>query len=93
MFTIEGGFHQPKYKVYYINSFPEFFTKLVKEKMKEKGVTEESSLAHINQCINEVLELECARHRLKRDSKQHMKLTTSFCEQKTYTKAFGCHAK
>ena len=82
MFNIEGGFHQPKYKVYYIKSFPKFFTKLVKEKMKEKGVTKDSLLAHINQCINEVLELECARHRLKKDSKQHMKLTTSFVSRK-----------
>ena len=55
LFNIEGGFHQAKYKVYYINSFPEFFSKLLKEKMKEREINEDSSLALINQCINEVL--------------------------------------
>lgn len=29
VFYIDGGYHQGKYKVYYIKSFPEFFSKLI----------------------------------------------------------------
>lgn len=57
--------------------------------MKEKGVDENSSLALINQCINEVLELECARSKLKREEKMKS-FSKSFCEQKTLTKSFSC---
>ena len=91
MFNIEGGYHQAKYKVYYINSFPEFFTKLIKEKMKQRGVTEDSSLAYINQCINEVIEIECARHSLKKQLKMKA-LSKSFCEAKSLTDGVKSHS-
>ena len=57
--------------------------------MKEKGYTKDSTIAHINRVINDVIENEYARKKLGKQQKQRG-FSKSFCEEKTLAKFFGC---
>ncbi|MCO5589294.1 hypothetical protein L7F22_043260 [Adiantum nelumboides] len=73
MYQFPGGYFNAEYKQYYVNSFPEAFANLVKERIKAAGlhIDENLTLTQINSFIDEVTDLECARIRMKKEIKQH----------------------
>ncbi|MCO5574307.1 hypothetical protein L7F22_028090 [Adiantum nelumboides] len=83
-----------EYKQYYVNSFPSFFSNLVKERIKSAGlqIDDQITLAQINAFIDEVTDLECARLRTKKEFEQVKGFNSSFCKEETKSNDFGCAA-
>ncbi|MCO5562364.1 hypothetical protein L7F22_015990 [Adiantum nelumboides] len=94
MYQFPGGYFRAEYKQYYVNSFPSSFSNLVKERIKSAGlqIDDQITLAQINAFIDEVTDLECARLHMKKEFKQVKVFNSSFYNNETKSKDFGCAA-